>query len=294
MRIRLLFGAGLVVVVSAGIGAAYAYYSLFNELVATKSSFSSSTAAFEAQVLDLSNKLAAAESENTNLYARLLLEQDKNTAYGSQVESLSSVVAVLEKLSKTDRELLQKYSKVYFLSENYIPSSLTNIETDYAYRKDTTLSIHTEIKPHLQALFKAAKSATADMLVLSAFRSFGQQENLKTSYKIIYGAGAANTFSADQGYSEHQLGSALDFTTQKGGENLDIFEKSPAFSWLQQHAHEYGFILSYPKGNKYFTYEPWHWRYVGVELATKLHTDGKNFYDLDQREINTYLVKIFD
>jgi len=63
---------------------------------------------------------------------------------------------------------------------------------------------------------------------------------------------------------------------------------------LNEYAHEYGFVLSYAEGNSYFMFEPWHWRFVGVELATRLKNEGKKFYDLDQREINQYLVKIFD
>ena len=72
------------------------------------------------------------------------------------------------------------------------------------------------------------------------------------------------------------------------------FDKTPGYPWLQAHAHEHGFILSYPKGNGHFVFEPWHWRYVGVELATRLHEDGKYFYDLDQRLIDTYLISFND
>ena len=72
------------------------------------------------------------------------------------------------------------------------------------------------------------------------------------------------------------------------------FEKTPAFTWLKENAHDYGFILSYPKGNLYYQYEPWHWRFVGEDLAEDLFEDGKEFYELDQREIDEYLVDIFD
>ena len=59
--------------------------------------------------------------------------------------------------------------------------------------------------------------------------------------------------------------------------------------------HEFGFSMSYPRDNPLgVMYEPWHWRFIGVALATKLHNENKYFYDLDQREIDTYLSKIFD
>nr|MBP9757535.1 M15 family metallopeptidase [Candidatus Paceibacterota bacterium] len=128
----------------------------------------------------------------------------------------------------------------------------------------------------------------------SAYRSFDTQETLKEGYKVRYGAGTANSFSADQGYSEHQLGTTLDFTMPELGTGLVGFDKTPGFPWLKDHAHEYGFILSYPKGNGHFVFEPWHWRYVGVELASRLHQEGKSFYDLDQRLIDTYLISFND
>lgn len=69
---------------------------------------------------------------------------------------------------------------------------------------------------------------------------------------------------------------------------------SPSFEWLKEHAHDYGFILSYPKGNEHYMYEPWHWRFVGVALATSLYERKLNFYDIDQREIDSYIGKLFD
>lgn len=295
MQVPLLYVAGGVgIVVVAAIGVGYAYYVQGAELAKTQDEFASSLASYEAKVDELESELTEADATNADLQTKLRDETDRNTQYGKKVESLASTVTMLDKLSKTDRELLQKYSNVYFLSENFIPSPLAAIDPQYLLRKDSGLQIHAQVKPQLERLLHNAAADNSPLLILSAYRSFGTQSILKTSYKLTYGAGTANSFSADQGYSEHQLGSTIDFTTPAGGESLGAFEKSPGFTWLQQHAHEYGFILSYPKGNSYFTYEPWHWRYVGVELATKLHNENKSFYDLDQREINTYLVKIFD
>ena len=109
----------------------------------------------------------------------------------------------------------------------------------------------------------------------------------------MYGSGA-NKFSADQGYSEHQLGTTVDFTTPDIGAGFSKFETTAAYTWLTDNAYKYGFALSYPKNNAYYQFEPWHWRFVGVELATKLHNDNMYFYDLNQRIIDTYLVYIFD
>ncbi len=143
-------------------------------------------------------------------------------------------------------------------------------------------------------LLESANTEGITIQVISAYRSFGTQAYLKSSYKVTYGIGTANKFSADQGYSEHQLGTTVDFTNPKTGANFVGFEKTDAYSWLQANAHKYGFILSYPKQNTFYSFEPWHWRFVGIELATKLHEENNYFYSLDQRVIDEYLINLFD
>ena len=210
------------------------------------------------------------------------------------VGSLSGTVTTLEKLSKTDPELLQKYSKVFFLNEHYAPERLAEIPPVYLYSERSAQTIQAPVWPKLKALLDAAGASGLTLYVKSAYRSFNEQTAVKSSYTVIYGAGTASQFSADQGYSEHQLGTTVDFITSGLGGQLEGFEKKTPYPWLLENAYKYGFILSYPAGNSYYIFEPWHWRYVGVKLATYLHDSGKHFYDLDQREIDTYLVNIFD
>ena len=197
-------------------------------------------------------------------------------------------------MSNTDEELLQKYSKVYFLNEHYVPGRLTETEKAYLYSERKPQFIHLLVWPHLKDLIDAAKRDSVTIYIKSAYRSFNDQEALKSSYTVTYGAGAANQFSADQGYSEHQLGTTVDLITTGLGGKLAGFESTLPYLWLLNNAYKYGFILSYPNNNQYYIFEPWHWRYVGVELATFLREQNKNFYDLDQREIDKYLVNIFD
>jgi len=242
----------------------------------------------------LGGAVANAENENTSLIQTLTYEKQKNSAFSAQISQILNTVNTLNKLSQTDKELLQKYSKVYFLSENYVPESLTDIPPEYLYQKDKETKIHTEVLPYLKNMISDAKYIGAiDLLVISAYRSFGEQSSLKGSYLVTYGSGA-NKFSADQGYSEHQLGTALDFTTAQLGADFSNFENSSAYKWLQDNAYRYGFVLSYPKGNAYYQFEPWHWRFVGKSLAITLHNENKYFYDLDQRTIDAYLINIFD
>jgi LAS superfamily LD-carboxypeptidase LdcB len=220
-----------------------------------------------------------------------------DSKFGNVEASLGSVsgsVSNLQKLSQTDPQLLAKYSKIFFLNEHYAPERVLQIPQTYVYSDTRPEVVEAHVEPHLETLLAAAKNSGVSLYVKSAYRSFDQQQALKGAYTVTYGAGTANQFSADQGYSEHQLGTAVDFISSGQGGILDGFDATSAFTWMKTNAYKYGFELSYPKANAYYTYEPWHWRFVGVKLATDLHNQGKNFYDLDQRAIDTYLINIFD
>lgn len=253
----------------------------------------SSANALATSTLAASTTISSLILERDDLSAKLQQEQSKNDNFERQLKKLSGTVGNLDKLSKTDEELLQKYSKVYFLSEHYTPSKLKLIDADYLATGRKEQYFHTDALSFLNQMFEAAKDDGIDLTIVSAYRSFETQADLKGSYLQSYGSGA-NTFSADQGYSEHQLGTALDFSTSDLGGTLSGFGDTEAFAWLLANAHKYGFVLSYPKGNTYYVYEPWHWRFVGEDLASDLKRDGANFYDWDQRKIDEYLIKIFD
>ncbi len=273
----------------------YALYRLYAQNEALKV-----TVADLKRTLEATEKNLAEVTQNSaSLLDALSAEQQKNgflseqaSTFAAAVQRLSGTVTNLEKLQKTDPELLIKYSKVYFLNEHYTPERLAMLPKEYVYQGKEEY-FHTRALPFLENLLKEARNAGTALSLISAFRSFETQKDLKSRYKVTYGSGV-NTFSAEQGYSEHQLGTTVDFTTPALGASFEKFDTQTAYYWLKENAHKYGFILSYPKGNAYYIYEPWHWRFVGVELATKLWSGGKHFYDMDQREINDYLVKIFD
>lgn len=275
--------AVLLLVLGAGGYVAYAKWSDLKEEVAVLTS--------ELEVKD--QEILALQTVKSELEEKLGIEQNKNNEFASQIGEISDTVGVLDKLQKTDKEFLAKYSKVYFLNENYVPKDLVLIDKDFWANKEKPMQIHRRVEPKIDDLLNEAKDDGVELLIASAYRSFGTQADLKANYRFTYGT-TANTFSAEQGYSEHQLGTAVDFTAPEIGLGLTGFDTTEAYAWLQNNAHKYGFILSYPKGNTYYQYEPWHWRYVGVDLATDLYNEDKHFYDLDQSEINEYLVKFFD
>ncbi len=205
------------------------------------------------------------------------------------VNEAAKSVEQYKKRAEADEMLLAKYSKVFFLNEHYAPEHISFINSEYT---DKSLRFKSEALPFLSAMLDDMKKAGLNPKIISAYRSFDQQKNLKGKYLQVYGSGA-NKFSADQGYSEHQLGTTVDIINKGGVLNTD-FENSEEFKWLKKNAWRYGFIMSYPKNNSYYMYEPWHWRFVGVELAKYLHDNNLNFYDLSQNKINTYLIDIFD
>ena len=256
------------------------------ELVAFVASSTQEREDIDSRIVELSDGLYNQQKQVTDL-----VETFEDVE--GDVSKLSGSVGKLEKLTTTDPELLQKYSKIYFLNENYMPSDLEHIDEKYDYVNGKEVVVHADMLPFLEDLLDDATDDGIDISVLSGYRSFAEQMTLKQEYSTRYGSGA-NAFSADQGYSEHQLGTTIDFTTNALGENLDAFGTSPAFTWLKRSAYKYGFVLSYPENNEYYVYEPWHWRFVGKDLARYLNRKGKNFYDMEQRDIDEYLATLFD
>jgi D-alanyl-D-alanine carboxypeptidase len=128
-------------------------------------------------------------------------------------------------------------------------------------------------------LATAMAAAGKGTLVLnSGFRTYKNQEGLYNRTRDTRGLAVAEKLSARPGHSEHQLGLAADFSVKGQGCVIMVcFGKTEAGIWLAENAHEHGFILRYPKGYKPvtgFQYEPWHFRYVGVELATEIKAKG--------------------
>lgn len=130
----------------------------------------------------------------------------------------------------------------------------------------------------LRAMTEAAAAAGNGIGIQSAYRSYASQESVFDSWVKQFGYKQALTVSARPGHSEHQLGLAIDFRSEPGGSPFTgTWGSTPAGKWMKANAWEYGFLMSYPKGTIALTcyaYEPWHFRYVGRELATLIHASG--------------------
>lgn len=118
-----------------------------------------------------------------------------------------------------------------------------------------------------------------DLDAFSTFRTFERQQELYDRYVERDGVEAADRYSARPGYSEHQTGLAFDIgeATQPQHYARESFGDTPAGQWLFANAHRYGFVLRYPEGKEDITgymYESWHYRYVGKEVAGRIHSLG--------------------
>lgn len=140
----------------------------------------------------------------------------------------------------------------------------------------------------VEALVGAAAAAGHRVWIISAYRDYGTQVSLYNSYVARDGQAAADTYSARPGHSEHQTGLAVDLDDFGGCYLNACFGDTPAGAWLAEHAADYGFIVRYPAGKESitgFTPEPWHFRYVGPELAGEMTRTGtttlEEFFGLD-------------
>jgi D-alanyl-D-alanine carboxypeptidase len=130
----------------------------------------------------------------------------------------------------------------------------------------------------LEQLFAAAQQNGTALRLSSGYRSYTYQVNLYNGYVKSQGQASADSQSARPGFSEHQTGLAADVGGVSGGCNVEqCFGQTAAGKWLAANAYKHGFIIRYPNGLTNitgYTYEPWHVRYVGVELATEMHNQS--------------------
>ncbi len=175
--------------------------------------------------------------------------------------------------------LVNKYHK---LDSNFEPSDLETINYKYA---SGTQRMRKEAKEHFEEMCAAALNDGYKIYAGSTYRSYNYQLNLYNRYVARDGFDAAETYSARAGYSEHQLGLAVDILNHNWSY---INESNSEYTWLVDNAYKYGFILRYPRGKEYITgymFEDWHFRYLGVELAEKVKNSNLTYDEYVAREL---------
>lgn len=176
------------------------------------------------------------------------------------------------KIIKNPENILVLVNKNNKLKKEYIPHDLEIINLKYSTQNKY---LKKEAKIAFEKLSEEAQLRNLSIIAVSTYRSYEYQYNLYNYYVETKGIEYADLCSARPGHSEHQTGLAID--VMGSNNDYDLFEESVEFNWMKNNAHLYGFILRYPKGKETITgfkYEPWHYRYVGVEVATYLYQNN--------------------
>ena len=176
-----------------------------------------------------------------------------------------------DKASKLD-VIVNKY---YKLDKDYEPEDLTIINSKFA---SGTQKLRKEAADKFEEMASDMLKENLKIYAGSTYRSYSYQEGLYNRYVKKDGFKEAETYSARAGYSEHQLGLAVDIVNGKWNY---LSEGDKEYTWLINNSYKYGFILRYPHESEYITgyvFEDWHFRYLGIELATKVY-ESRLTYD---------------
>ena len=173
-------------------------------------------------------------------------------------------------------------SRDYALPANYAPALMVCVE---AYPEK--IQMEATAAAQYKKMYDAAKAGGAELVPYSGYRSVQRQKDnfdrkiasyVSQGYSKAEAVNIAAQSILPPGCSEHSAGLAMDITRPGVWDTREDFSATKEFAWLQAHGHEYGFILRYPKDKfavTQITYEPWHWRYVGVGPATTMKQTGQ-------------------
>ncbi|HOO68036.1 MAG TPA: M15 family metallopeptidase [Bacilli bacterium] len=180
------------------------------------------------------------------------------------------------KKTDTSKDNLILVNKYYQLEEDFTPNNLVDMSSQYAYANN---KIDAEVYEWYVEMCNAAKNEYGYTLITtSSYRTYETQEALYSKYKSRNGTEWADSYSARAGHSEHQTGLALDIVSYTN--SMEDFELTDEYLWLKDNCYKYGFILRYPEGKENITgyeFEPWHYRYVGIDVATYIYENNITF-----------------
>lgn len=165
----------------------------------------------------------------------------------------------------------------------YAPTNLVAM-SDIGVPSMNGHSLRKEAADAIKVMFADGKAAGFDFDMTSGYRDYDLQTELYTGYVAQLGQAAADATSAKPGSSEHQTGLAADITAPSQSDCFitACFADSEPGKWLAANAWKYGFILRYPKGQTQITgyeFEPWHYRFIGVDTAKAYHESGAKTYE---------------
>ncbi len=255
---RLVIGLAALIIIC---GAAYGSY-LYLEYLDTKQVSTNNKQVEDEHLIDVNTPTAANE------------DKEKEPIYIA-LPGAGKIQAIIADYSQPE-SIWIIVSKTHPISTDYIPANLKipDVETR-TDKSDAERSARSDIENSIKDMFAAASELGYSLMIGSGYRSAALQATYFNSLARSVGEEVANQTIARPGQSEHQTGLAIDLTTVSRYCYLsECFASTPEGIWLAANSYKYGFILRYPEEKVSVTgysYEPWHFRYVGVELATSLY-----------------------
>ncbi|MGN1168488.1 MAG: D-alanyl-D-alanine carboxypeptidase family protein [Acutalibacteraceae bacterium] len=247
--------------------------------------------------------------EDTSTSSTAPAQSSQTSAPDEQISTSSSTAVTSESSSKTSvsktktssesKTQTSKYEYIYAYAgfnpspaDMSVPFNMILLNRDYVLPdgytpklaeavKGSSVKLDYRVAPHYQEMYDAAKEDGITLTPVSGYRTYTRQKNnFENRIALLQNQGYSKkeaTIKASEiillpGTSEHNAGLAMDICSLS-----ESFENTKESRWLQEHAHEYGFIMRYPKDKTditKITYEPWHYRYVGVEVAAKIKSSG--------------------
>ena len=170
-------------------------------------------------------------------------------------------------------------NKYYLLDSEYAPDDLVNVSQTYSWGELGSQKVREVAYNAFLDMWNAANEEGYYLMINSSYRSYADQEAVYNNYKSSSGERYADSIAARPGASEHQTGLAIDIFS-KTNTNRQTFADSPEAEWLKNNSYKYGFILRFPEDKVDITgysYEAWHFRYVGVDIATYIYENDITF-----------------
>lgn len=178
----------------------------------------------------------------------------------------------------------------YALPAGYAPDDLVPASTAGLTGSSGTKLVRAVLLDDLAAMHAAWQAAGLSVIVESGYRSYGAQAATFDSWVARLGSAEAIVRSARPGHSEHQLGTSIDLSSPGWSGRFGDWERETAEgAWMATHAWEYGFVMSYPFGSQAqtcFSYEPWHYRWIGREASAAQRASGQHLRQFLERYVD--------
>lgn len=228
--------------------------------------------------------VTACENMTDHLKDKINAEKEKNDMKdtnkhkepGSNGSLPEGIPVPLDTLSSDDGSRLVLVNKLHAVSADYYPTDM--VAVDGSLSTNQGLYLKRDAYDAYLRMLKDAQAQDLSFMICSAYRSYATQKTLYYNYIDSYGLEYTNTISAYPGRSEHHTGWAIDITSKSMNYGLyQDFINYPEGRWINDHCSEYGFIVRYPADKTDITgysYEPWHLRYVGVDVAREITSKG--------------------